>query len=135
MHHQILVCGTDRLLLSTRRDVLRTAGYAVFIVPAIDAIERILQGCSVDALVLCHTLAPEQQQAVLTLLHRSSPAAKSVIMTKVTAPESCAVPDATVCATEGPGALIRTLDRLLNYDVAAQATQLGVPLGKRNVLR
>ncbi len=120
MRNPILICGTDSLLLSTRRDVLRSVGYDVLVVSGIEEIESTSQTCSIDALVLCHTLTSEQQHAMLAVFHRYLPMAKSVVMAKSAIREISAVPDAIVFSMEGPKALIQTLGRLLKYGLAAQ---------------
>ena len=114
MRNQILLCGTDPLLLSTRGNVLRSVGYEVLTVLGPEKIESTLQTHTVDALVLCHTLTAEEQQALLAALHRHSPEAKTVIMKKMTRQGISAIPDAVVSTGGGPEALIQTLGRLLD---------------------
>ena len=94
MHAHVILCGTDPTLLSTRRDVLRTVGFDVLTALRLEDVEALIQVPIVDALVLCHTLKPEQQSAALAVLHRSCPNAKSVILTKSTTRETNAHPDA-----------------------------------------
>ncbi len=84
MHAQITMCGTDLTLLSTRRAVLRSVGFDVLTASRVEEIEALIEVRIVDALVICHTLEPEQQQAALAVLHRYSPNAKIIILTKST---------------------------------------------------
>lgn len=115
MHAQILICGTDPTLLSTRRDVLRSVGFDVSTASRPEEIEGLIQVPTVDALVICHTLRPEQQQEALAVLHRYRPNAKSIVLTKSTTREISAHPDAFVSTAEGPKTLIQTLGRLLDH--------------------
>ena len=109
MHAHIVICGTDPMLLSTRRDVLRSVGFDVFNASRQEDIEALIQAPVVDALVICHTFQPEQQQKALALLHRYRPSAKSIILTKNTMQEVSGEPDAFVSTVEGPKTLIQTL--------------------------
>jgi DNA-binding NtrC family response regulator len=115
VHAQILICGTDPTLLSTRRDILRSVGFDVSTASRPEEIEGLIQAPTVDALVICHTLKPEQQEEALAILHRYRPTAKSIILTKSTSRAVDAHPDAFVCTTEGPKTLIQALGRLLNH--------------------
>lgn len=114
MRNQILLCGTDSVLLRTRRDVLRSVGYEALTLSGTGDIESTIQSCSVDALVLCHTLTSEQHEAALAALRRHSAEVKSVIMEKSPTQEVRTVPDAFVSTSGGPQAFIQTLGRLLS---------------------
>ena len=81
MRAQILICGTDSTLLSTRRDVLRSAGFDVLTASRWEDIEPLVQAPTVDALVICHTLEPKQQQTAIAVLRRYCPNAKSIVLT------------------------------------------------------
>ena len=114
MRPQILVCGTDSTLLNTRRPVLRSVGFDVLTALRVEEIVALVQVPTVDALVVCHTLKPEQQQTAIAVLHHYRPNAKSIILTKGTTRKISAQSDAVVSTVEGPKTLIQTLDRLLN---------------------
>lgn len=114
-HGHVVLCGTDPVLLRTRRDVLRHSGFDVFTASSLKEIEALLQNDPlVSAMVVCHTFEPPQQEAALTVLLRWRPTARSIVLTKNTTREMNAQPDALVSTAEGPETLIQTLDRLLN---------------------
>ncbi len=115
MPAHVVLCGTDPTLLSTRQAVLRSVGFDVLTATRLEEIEALILFRIVDALVIGHTLKPEQQKAALAILHRYCPNAKSVILTRSTTREMDAHPDAFVSTVEGPKTLIQTLDRLLNH--------------------
>ena len=113
MHTQILLCGTDSVLLSTRSAVLRSIGWDVAVVSRFEEIETVVHDSSIDAVVLCHTLGPEQQEAAMDVLHRHAASAKSVLLTKMTTRQITVHPDVIVSTSKGPKALIESLDHLL----------------------
>ena len=114
MHGQVLLCGTDSTLLSTRREVLRSVGYNVLTASLPAEIGIIVRGRTIDALVLCHTLLPEQQRAAIAILRRYVPSAKSVILTKSATCETNVNSDAVISTVDGPRVMIEAMVRLLS---------------------
>ena len=113
MQAQIIVCGLDQILLGTRQQVLRKAGFDVAATASPDEILPLVQDYAINGIVLCHTLSFEQQLRAITTLRRYRPAAKSIVLTKN---DSGHIPEeahASFNTSEGPRALIHALERLL----------------------
>ena len=112
MDSPVIVCSTDKGLLSTRRQVLEKGGFSVLATASPDEILPLIQVQSIKALILCHTLTPEQQRRALTALRRYRPTAKSIVLT-MGAGESVPEGAHASCSTsEGPRALIKAVKQL-----------------------
>lgn len=116
MRGHIVVCGVDETLLNIRRDVLLSVGFNVTTTARPEDLLQLAQDQTVRVLVLCHTLKAAEQQLAIRVLGSQWPSAKSIILTTLYNQSPSEVPDAFVHTSEGPKALIATLEQLLATD-------------------
>ena len=129
MQSRILQIGRDEVLLRTRAEILRQAGFTVeeclvtwHSESMHTCLERYFESCKVDvaengefhALMLCHTLDREQAASIATEARYEAPSVKTVVLE---AAESRRLPpelyDAAVSCKDGPAVLLRTINSLL----------------------
>jgi hypothetical protein len=118
----ILLYGRDSSLLNTRELILQRAGYRVFTATDLSEIDSVLQGESVDLLILCHSLTLEQCGRALAFCHSRWPFVKSLLLA---APGSwCAKGKRELVfeASAGPAELLATVGRLFIHPRVSDST-------------
>jgi CheY-like chemotaxis protein len=66
----VLSVGTDPLLLSSRTLILRAAGYQVEEAYTVKEAIRLVETDSIDVMLICHTIAKEDQQFLISTTRR-----------------------------------------------------------------
>lgn len=117
----LLVVGNDRILLSYREEVLKVAGFAVTSICLSEQQPHSMRGPethgSPAVCIVCHTLDHEQRIAVVTQLRQDYPSSKLLILTaSYVSMKETASYDAVMKSPDGPAALIRLLNMLLQDD-------------------
>ena len=109
----VLVCGSDEALLGTRTMVLDNAGFRVLSSLSLPEAEAIIKSGEIGLVVLCHSLATEDCEAVLDLSGGQNPPVKTLVLTagESKCSEHSAGPSAS--AFDGPRKLIETVRELL----------------------
>jgi hypothetical protein len=129
MQSRILQIGRDEILLQTRAEILRQAGFTVeeclvtwHSESMHTCLERYFESCNIGvaengefhALMLCHTLDQEQAASIATEARCEAPSMKMVVLESA---ESRRLPpelyDAAVACKDGPAVLLRTINSLL----------------------
>jgi hypothetical protein len=129
MQSRILQIGRDEILLRTRGEILRQAGFTVeeclvtwHSESMHTCLERYFESCKIGvaekgefhALMLCHTLDREQAASIATEARCEAPSMKMVVLESA---ESRPLPpdlyDAAVSSKDGPAALVRVVNSLL----------------------
>jgi hypothetical protein len=128
MPSRILQIGRDEILLQTRAEVLRQAGFTVeeclvtwHSESMHTCLERYFESCKTGvagngefhALMLCHTLDREQAASIATEARCEAPSMKTIILESA---ESRRLPpelyDAAVSSKDGPAVMVRTINSL-----------------------
>jgi DNA-binding response OmpR family regulator len=76
----ILLFGRDTRLLETRKRVLQSVGYRVYIASVLSAVSHMLREKEVDLLILCHSLPMVDRGRALALTYRW-PMMRSLVLT------------------------------------------------------
>lgn len=106
----VLAVGRDPLLLETRSQVLRNAGYIVVSVQSVkDAFDQFRAG-DFDLVVLCHSVSPEDRERLTYLIRAHSPATPVVLISAVSFSKDSSA-DATI--SNDPHALLAGLKEVL----------------------
>lgn len=105
----ILISGRDEALLTTRANVLRTAGYhaAATLVPVRDRADL----SEVGLLMICHTLNEDERRGDLSAFAAASSTGKALCFTPHTGEYTIGV--ATLDSYQGPREMLRVVNRLL----------------------
>jgi len=118
----ILLYGKDRSLLNTRELILLRAGYRVFTASDLLEIDSVVQGESVDLLILCHTLTLEQCGRALAFGHSRWPFMKSLLLAATDSWCAAGKPELVFEAAAGPAELLATVGRLFPYPPVSDST-------------
>ncbi len=120
-----LVCfGHDEMLLVTRKLILDKLT-RVEVVSNFDALTLLVGNGSLDLVVLCHTLKPEERERAIKLLAQRSPSTKIVCLVPVTDTLYGDIPEHVCTATSGSAEnLHRTVKKLLGLSSVPVAVQL-----------
>lgn len=108
-HAHILITGRDAILLSTRANVLRTAGYRVS--TTMEPLSRCTDLRTTRLLLLCHSLSEEEREHDLATFARVSPTAKAVCLAPHAGEAARGVP--ALDSYGGPREMLRVVNRLL----------------------
>jgi CheY-like chemotaxis protein len=122
MASRILNFGHDRTLLSTRGLVLSHEGFEVVNVTDSRQAIGVLIAQHVDLLVLCHTLAEQELQRILSIARTSGQETKALILLASTSSALPADSSASVCSIDGPRCLLATVHQLIDqHETSSQA--------------
>lgn len=115
----ILVYGRDLSLLESRGWVLEKAGYHFLIALDLEKVKQIAASESIDLLLICHSLSPEDSVEALETLAPIRPGMRHLLMTAntVVAPALAAKP--SVSAFDGPLAMIAAVSRVMGTEDGA----------------
>lgn len=80
MDSRILICGNDPGLLQTRQIVLRTNFPLVTTAVGKHGLQSELDGSPADLVILCHSLAENEQRGIVDLLHVRWPGARILVL-------------------------------------------------------
>lgn len=107
----VLCISRDRVLGETRRKILESR-YTAVSVENLEDLTVLAAGEAFDAIVLCHTLSPDDCQRCLEMVHRLWPGAKVVSMT-AGATQGRPMGDRVVSGLSGPLALLNAVQQVL----------------------
>lgn len=110
---KILLVGNDFRLLTTRAAVLSQTKASVAFCNALEA-RQILQGESLDLVVLCHSLTELQAAEIIEMTRQRSPAAKTLMI--VSDPSQDCSPNGVsfdAMISSDPDGLVRRTSELL----------------------
>ncbi len=110
----IVVYGHDPTLLDTRTWVLERAGYRVLQASQFSELEQAADSLSVDLVVMCHTLTPQQCEEARASLQRQQPATKRLLITTNRLFSLQAMGEPVISAFDGPRALIDVIEKVLS---------------------
>jgi CheY-like chemotaxis protein len=114
MPKRILVCGTDKTLIETRRAILARSGYEVE-THTVLAADRIPASPEVDLLVLCSSLSRDQQLTLLDQSHKERPGQKNLVVIAGKQDDRISLPvDVPFTALDGPVKFMKQVDSLLS---------------------
>src|SRR5512147_2481539 len=110
---QILLFSKDPLLRYTRAEVLVSFGY--FLAAPVSDIEtfRSIESQLFDVLILCDTVDPEGKIRVATMYREIQPLGRIIEILPSPSSEPLVNPNATVVGLDGPLALHRVIENLL----------------------
>jgi DNA-binding NtrC family response regulator len=110
----VLVFGRDYQLVITRSLILEKAGFHVRTATSVPDIQQLLSEPTMDVMVLCHSLSPQDCDEALLITHQRWPNMQTVAL--VSGSSSCGseAADAIMEATEGPAKLINAVRARLN---------------------
>jgi DNA-binding NtrC family response regulator len=109
----ILVYGRDEVLLGTRTMILENAGFRVqSAINYADAEAMIMSG-NVSLVVLCHSLTPEDCEAIFKLVSGRNPSVSTLVLTAGASRCSERPPTAILSAFDGPRKLVEAVHKLL----------------------
>jgi hypothetical protein len=110
MDHQacVVIYGKHPVLLETRRLVIERAGYRAAKISAMVDVSSSVMG-QVRVLVLCHTLAQEQQEEAIAIARQANPSLTAIVMTNYARIAVFPEYSHTIYAFEGPEDLIALL--------------------------
>ena len=113
MGSSVLIYGTDRGLLSTRRMVLEQTGLEVAVASEMVEVERLVRESAVHLLILCHTLRNDEREAAIAVVADAWPDAKSILLTKNYAAQDADRSRIVVNSATGPRGLLATVAQVL----------------------
>jgi hypothetical protein len=109
----ILVYGSDEALLETRTMVLENAGLRVLTTLKRADTEAIIESGEILLVVLCHSLASDDCEAILTFANGRTPPLRTLVLTAGESKCSEHSPTESISAFDGPRKLIETVHHLL----------------------
>jgi CheY-like chemotaxis protein len=111
----ILIYGRDARLLETRKMVLESAGYRVYLASDLSTADQILPEKQVDLLILCHSLSMEDCGRALALTYHW-PMMRSLVLTA--GDDGCRenLLSEVILTIDGPPKLVLTVGRLLHVE-------------------
>ena len=113
MKRRILIYGHDSSLLDIRAALVRSVGFDVLCAYTRSQLEQLMGGDPIDALILCHTISAEEDEAVLLKAKVLQPQMKVLVLNANQGNAIYAEEVATLDIWSGPRALIETLQTLV----------------------
>ena len=113
MKRRILIYGHDKSLLDTRAALVRSAGFDALSASNLNDVERLIEAEAIDALILCHTISPEEDEALLVKAWTVQPSMKALVLTANKRNGFVARDVPTVDVWNGPDAFIKKLRTLV----------------------
>ena len=104
MTKNVLMCGVDLPLLTTREAVLRHNNFETSAAYGLDSLAAGMDGRAIDLAILCHTLSEQDQTFAVSLIRDHQPSAKILVLTTTGTKEFAGC--SSLNTTEGPLALI-----------------------------
>ena len=110
-HIVALAVGLDPVLLETRSQVLRNAGYTVVSALSVEQALQSFASRDFDIVIVCHSIPVRDRERLTYAIHRHSPNTPVVVVTaRVSAMDSFA--DATI--ENEPEILLQEIPRILH---------------------
>jgi hypothetical protein len=109
---QILILGSNVLLLETRRLLLQRAGFDVTATRDLHTALALLASDSFEVFILCHSLSPHEVETALTLAHSLPVSTRNLVMTCPLSHRPAAPTDEVLGAFIRPQTLIETVHQL-----------------------
>jgi CheY-like chemotaxis protein len=125
----VLSVGSDAVLLDTRDQILRTAGYVVISAASINEAVHLYRDGDFDLVVLCHSLPAKDCERLTCFIRASGSRIPIVCVSGAALAEQNAFVDATL--DKNPVAFLRELEELLSKHDHAQTD--GVAVSHNNV--
>jgi DNA-binding response OmpR family regulator len=110
----VLVFGRDDQLVHTRCLILEKAGFRVRTAASLPDLRQLLAEPSMDVMLLCHTLSPQECDEALNLTHQRWPLMQTIALSSGSSDCGSDAADAVIEVREGPAKLINTVRRHLN---------------------
>ncbi len=110
----VLVFGHDDQLVHTRSLILEKAGFHVRTASSLPDIQQLLSEPTMDVMLLCHSLSPEDCDEALLLTHERWPNIQTIALVSGSSDCGSDSTDAVMEATDGPARLISTVRKRLN---------------------
>jgi DNA-binding response OmpR family regulator len=110
----VLVFGRDHQLVHTRSLILEKAGFRVLTASSLPDIQRLLSEPTMDVMVLCHSLSPQDCNDALRITHERWPHIQTVALVSGSSNCGSQVADTVMDATDGPVKLISAVRNRLN---------------------
>jgi CheY-like chemotaxis protein len=111
-HNSVLSLGLDPVLLQTRSEVLRAAGYLVHTATSTDAAIQMLVSGDLDLVVICHSLPARERSRVIAAIKAAKPSAK-VLVVRTNGEATKGEADASVHSLDGPESLLARVASLI----------------------
>jgi DNA-binding response OmpR family regulator len=121
-HIVVLAVGQDRLLLETRSQVLRSAGYSVVSTLSIDQALKQFRAGDFDIVILCHSISLHDRE-LLTNAMRAHRAKTPVVV--VTSGFNAMDPFADAIVENEPAILLQELPKVLRNNPENSLRELG----------
>ncbi len=110
----VLVFGRDYQLVHTRSLILEKAGFRVRTASSLPEIQQLLSEPTMDLMLLCHSLSPQECNEALLLTHQRWPHIQTIALVSGSSDCGSKYTDAVMEAIEGPAKLINTVRSHLN---------------------
>jgi DNA-binding response OmpR family regulator len=121
-HIVVLAVGQDRLLLETRSQVLRSAGYSVVSALSIDQALKHFRAGDFDIVILCHSISLHDRE-LLTNAIRAHRAKTRVVV--VTSGFNAMDPFADAIVENEPAILLQEIPKVLHKNPENSLRELG----------
>ncbi len=110
----VLVFGRDDQLVHTRCLILEKAGFRVHTAASIPDLEQLLSQPTMDVMVLCHSLSPQDCDEALILTHERWPRLQTIALVSGSSNCGSEFADAVIETAEGPAKLVTAVRQRLN---------------------
>jgi DNA-binding NtrC family response regulator len=110
----VLVFGRDYQLVHTRGLILEKAGFQVRTASSLPEIQQLLSKPTMDVMLLCHSLSPQDCAEALIITHERWPRIQTIALVSGSSGCGSKSADTIMEASEGPAKLISAVHRHLN---------------------
>jgi DNA-binding response OmpR family regulator len=110
----VLVFGRDHQLVHTRTLILQKAGFLVHTAASLPDIQQLPNEPSVDVMLLCHSLSPQDCDEALAITHHRWPRMQTIALTAGHSDCGADSADVIMEVAEGPAKLINAVRNRLN---------------------
>jgi hypothetical protein len=111
---EILIYGRNCLLLNTRRLILETKGYRVFVVTNLTDALRIIPFHDITLVVWCSSASRLERENGMTALNALNPELKNVVLSASLSANAYRGADMVLDRSRGPEGLISTIEAMLD---------------------
>ena len=109
----ILYFGQDPILVSTRQQIVRYAGFESHVAQSVEALHRCFAEHAVDVLVICHTVSIDERERAKRLAHSQD--YPTLVLVLYAGTRDVDETEASFDTTLGPKGFLRALFALLKW--------------------
>ncbi|WP_128912204.1 hypothetical protein [Granulicella sibirica] len=113
MKRRILNYGHDKSLLDIRGELVRSAGFDVLCAYTREEVEKLIEAGPADALILCHTVSAQEDEALLLKVKMLPHGIKTLVLNANKHDGFISGDVPTVDVWNGPDALLKALRTLV----------------------